>query len=603
MFYGTLPSELSSIPSLQWFAAFRIQKPGPRLAGSLPSLNKWPQLNSLLLQGNEIQGTIPSDFLSSSMSVERISLSSNLLTGNVPEDLASITNLALELDGNRISDFPIAFCTKKSARDDTAGALGCAGFLCPPGTANSKGMALNATFPCMNCTGSGRSMFYGATSCAPSQREILMDLYNSLGGQGWHRSDFWGSSADVCNWYGIGCNAGHVVEINLRGNNLVGVPNPDLFYLRELKILWLYSNPMSFSFENIGNAKRLEDLRLDSTKLHSLRGIGAATSLVSFDARFTKIRGPFPQEILSLTNLRSLSLGNNDISGSLPQSFAALKFMSSLSLDSNALSGSIPSFADMHFLRNLDLSNNELTGSISKDIFAHLSTNAEPLVSLTNNQLTGIVPEEIGRFKRFTIYLTGNRILGLPLILCYNDMWNDGDVGEFWCDGIMCKPGTYNDYGRKTPYGPVCRPCSGASYFGANTCPEDNSSTQSALSITLLLIGPLLIWWHGIKVTLCDTAIGVKVPRITFAIHDLRRWEFSIGSAIRVESPHAIDVRLEESQHLLWGRRWKEGAGGGICSSKNEKLYLHDDDFEERACFDVDVNFSSRKEIMSRLGR
>lgn len=298
------------------------------------------------------------------------------------------------------------------------------------------------------------------------------------------------ASKDVCNWYGIGCSEGHIIEINLRGNNLVGVLNPDLFYLRELKILWLYSNPMSFSFENIGSAKKLEDLRLDSTRLHSLRGIGAATSLISFDARFTKVRGQFPEDILLLTNLRSLSLGNNAITGSLPQSFADLKFLTSLSLDSNVLSGKLPSFDDMHFLQSLDLSDNEFTGSISKDLFALLSTSTEPSITLTNNLLTGVVPEEIGRFDRLTIYLTGNNILGLPLTLCYNDMWNDGDVGDFWCDAIMCKPGTYNDYGRKTRYTPVCKSCENAAYFGTTTCAADNSGTTSQ---TIESSGPLLL--------------------------------------------------------------------------------------------------------------
>lgn len=191
MMYGTIPGELSSMPALQSFAAFRLHKSGPRLTGSLPSFSQSPQLARLLLQGNELQGALPSDFVSASKSMGTISLSSNLLTGNVPEDLASITGLALELDGNRIGDFPIAFCKQNSAADT----LGCPGFLCPPGTANSMGRALNSSFLCTNCTESGHAEFYGTTSCAPSQREILMDLFNSMGGPKWHRNDFWGSTA------------------------------------------------------------------------------------------------------------------------------------------------------------------------------------------------------------------------------------------------------------------------------------------------------------------------------------------------------------------------------------------------------------------------
>mmetsp|Transcript_15731 Transcript_15731/g.38714 ORF Transcript_15731/g.38714 Transcript_15731/m.38714 type:complete len:338 (+) Transcript_15731:5212-6225(+) len=249
MIHGTIPNEFSDMPSLQSFAAFRRDKPGPRLTGPLPPFDNVPQMTLLLLQGNELKGSIPNNFLSASKVIESVSLSLNILTGNVPEPLAAIDGLALDLGGNQITDFPTAFCIKNTQ--------GCAGFLCPPGSANEHGKALNSSSPCANCTVHDQDVFFGAIACAPSQREILMDLYHSLGGKDWHRNDFWGSTASVCDWYGVGCSQGQVISINLRANNLFGIPNPSVFYLRHLKTLWLYSNPISFSFENIGSAKKI----------------------------------------------------------------------------------------------------------------------------------------------------------------------------------------------------------------------------------------------------------------------------------------------------------------------------------------------------------
>lgn len=477
------------MPSLKSFAAFRVEKPGPRLSGPLPAFDNVPQMSLLSFQGNELYGTIPANFLSSSKAVKSISLGLNILTGTVPEGLGTVGSLKLGLEGNQIVDYPTTLCITNPQ--------GCSGFLCPPGTANEHGKALSSSNPCLNCTKNDQNTFFGAIGCAPSQREILMDFYHSLAGKDWHRNDLWGSPASVCDWYGVGCHQGQVISINLRANNLYGIPKPSLFYLRHLKTLWLYSNPISFSFENIGSAKRLEDLRLDATRLHSLKGIGEAKSLVSFDGAFTKLRGTVPEEILKLTNLRHLSLDNNGLSGSLPQTLGSMKFLKSLSLRSNFLTGQLPAFDDLPFLDYVDLSENLLTGSISKDIFRKLADDSKLSLFLTNNQITGIVPEEMGHFQQISIHLSGNKILGLPLSLCYNDMWNGGDVGNYWCDGIMCKPGTYNSMGRKSASGSKCKPCSTAIYYGANECPQGNFSgarrSFGYMSILLLSLATFLL--------------------------------------------------------------------------------------------------------------
>ena len=129
--------------------------------------------------------------------------------------------------------------------------------------------------------------------------------------------------------------------------------------------------------------------------MHSLHGIGAATSLISFDAQFSYVRGPFPEEITRLSNLRTLSLGENGITGTLPKSFASLPFLMSLRLNANELTGKLPAFDDIHFLKYVDLSDNALTGAISRKFFDKLSIDVTPEIRLSRNQLTGVVQKSL----------------------------------------------------------------------------------------------------------------------------------------------------------------------------------------------------------------
>ena len=55
------------------------------------------------------------------------------------------------------------------------------------------------------------------------ERDALMDIYNTMGGTGWTRSDGWGTATDHCDWYGVDCyDDVNVVELNLQNNGLTG---------------------------------------------------------------------------------------------------------------------------------------------------------------------------------------------------------------------------------------------------------------------------------------------------------------------------------------------------------------------------------------------
>lgn len=259
-------------------------------------------------------------------------------------------------------------------------------------------------------------------------------------------------------------------SIDLGSNNVVGIPPSDLFELDNLKYLWLYSNPVKFSFEGIGQARHLESLLLDSTGLESLKGVGQAYQLKDLDLRFNNLKGSIPDELSNLVNLETLTLSNNKLTGKLP-SFSRMYRLKSLRLSENDLTGLLPSFAANHKLKFIDLSQNRITGKISSSFLESVDTSSTIYVDLSRNRLEGKVPGELSRFDQMTIYLKDNYLFGIERDVCDNHQWNDGDVEHYGCDAILCPPGTYAPgKGRQSLGGSICKECKDAKFYGQSQC-------------------------------------------------------------------------------------------------------------------------------------
>jgi Leucine rich repeat/Leucine Rich Repeat len=484
LFSGSIPSQFSQLPFLAVFSVYRRDKPGPMLSGSLPAFDKVPKLTDLYLDGNDLSGAIPANFLASSDYASLVVLSHMQLEGAVPEGIGRLNKLNIQLEGNAITSFPLSFCNNSDWMDGQIFRAGCNAFLCPPGWANSMGRA-NQTMPCEECAGEGIGIFYGTLSCAApfTERSVLIKLHQQCGGSAWHRMDGWTTTTPLCKWYGITCNAkGSVESINLGNNNLVGTLNSEIFDLVNLKSLWLHSNPIDVNFKNIGSAKKLTELRLDATNVNRLDNLNLARTMTLLDLRFNQLPGVFPRQILKLTNLRSLNLGDNQFSGPLPASFIDLKYLRILRLGSNKFSGKIPSFEDMNLLDTLDLSGNFLTGTIPAAFLNRITTTANLEVDLSSNQLSGTIPAELDRFDRVTFYLRDNKIVGLPEVFCNNVDWNDGDVESHGCNGILCPPGTFSIVGRARGV-QTCLPCGDdVPFYGQDKCRLPMSSASRMMT-------------------------------------------------------------------------------------------------------------------------
>jgi hypothetical protein len=133
-----------------------------------------------------------------------------------------------------------------------------------------------------------------------------------------------------------------------------------------------------------------------------------------------------------------------------------------------------------------------LSGSLSKKFLSKVSTDTPVSLRFSHNQLTGVVPEEFDRFDQMSLFLSDNRFLGVPLILCDNSEWNDGDVGDFGCDGILCKPGTFNAYGRRLS-GMDCYDCPTAIYYGQTFCAARSAANKLHLPLNNTVVFVLIM--------------------------------------------------------------------------------------------------------------
>ncbi|KAJ6418165.1 hypothetical protein OIU84_001536 [Salix udensis] len=134
------------------------------------------------------------------------------------------------------------------------------------------------------------------------------------------------------------------------------------------------------------------------------------TRLVIKSRRLTGFLSP---AIGRLSELKELSLTNNQLVDQVPAQIVKCKKLEILELANNQLSGEIPSeLSSLVRLRVLDLSNNELSGNLS---FLRHFPNLERL-SLANNLFTGKVPKSIRSFRNLQFFdFSGNNFLEGPV--------------------------------------------------------------------------------------------------------------------------------------------------------------------------------------------
>ena len=330
-----------------------------------------------------------------------------------------------------------------------------------------------------------------------------------------------------------------ITGIFLTNNGLSGKISEHLWKMPFLTSVDLRRNSLNDAglqgFEKVsGTSAPLENLNLSNNLLKSLDGIkGARLTVEELRVDSNKFEGPLPEEIFDLRYLRFLSASYNDgltgplspslhrlenlenlhlshvgLSGAIPTEIGLLTKVESITLDDSSftgplpselgnlenlrylsvnnegkglgsLTGTLPAMAGCSSLSDLVLHGNALTGTIPSNLLEGCSAPEDDLyVGLNHNLLTGKIPAKLGkRFNKLTLYLSGNRITGIPSSLCHKEGWMQGLVSQHGCNAILCPAGTSSLLGRaesNVGSGKSCKDCPNgevdAPFFGSEVC-------------------------------------------------------------------------------------------------------------------------------------
>jgi hypothetical protein len=258
-----------------------------------------------------------------------------------------------------------------------------------------------------------------------AEYQALVDLYNFNGGTGWRHKFRWLDPSSPA-WEGVYLSGvvldpngnvtqrGHVSELRLNGNQLIGQLPDSVGNLSTLQFLHLYSNHLSGQIpDSLSNLSVLQHLHLTDNELSGPlpSSLGTLGALQTLYLQSNQLTGVIPAALGNMSALQRLNISNKQLSGPIPSSLGNLGKLHFLYLSSNQLSGPIPdSLGNLNSLQRMDLGNNQLSGTIPNS-FSNLSFLGD--LRLYSNQLSGSIPSFLGNLSTLQdLYLYFNRFSG-----------------------------------------------------------------------------------------------------------------------------------------------------------------------------------------------
>ncbi|PWA91619.1 Concanavalin A-like lectin/glucanase, subgroup [Artemisia annua] len=233
--------------------------------------------------------------------------------------------------------------------------------------------------------------------------------------EGWVFND---TSSSCCNWVGIKCEAGRIVEIDLSKKRLSGNLSDALFRFEHLMVLNLSYNYIQGPLPNvIFHFGKLEVLDLSSNEIRDvLPNSIDLPKLDVLDLSANSFSGVIPSGLcVNSSRVRVVRLAVNYFNGSVPK-FENCRLLEQLYVASNYLYGDIPkSLFGLPRLGELALQENRFTG------FEGIGNSTSGLVRLnvSSNRLTGKIPDWFDRFPNLSYFIAHSNNLsgGVPLSL------------------------------------------------------------------------------------------------------------------------------------------------------------------------------------------
>ena len=380
---------LSAAPVGQWYGVttdsvgrvIGVSLSFNNLSGEIPvELASLSNLEVLLLRGNLLSGEIPTE-LSSLSNLEVLDLADNLLNGEIPTQLGNLTSLvSLHLARNQLTG-----CIPEGLAD----------------VASNDFASLGLPF----C----------ASGNVSADREALVALYHATGGAHWTNNHNWLSNAPLEQWYGVTTDSrGRVGELELVENGLSGRIPTVLGDLSSLRRLRLHQNQLSGNIPSeLGRLSNLEVLSLWANELSGEIPLELVnlSNLEVLSLAGNQLTGQIPVQLANLSNLELLGLGSNQFYGELPPELGRLSNLEWLDLASNRLRGRIPTqLGNLSNLQRLWLGYNQWSGDLPTQLGNLTKLRG---LSLPGNTFGGPIPFWMSRLTKLEwLYLSSNRFTG-----------------------------------------------------------------------------------------------------------------------------------------------------------------------------------------------
>jgi len=161
----------------------------------------------------------------------------------------------------------------------------------------------------------GQSWFT-ADAISSVQCQTLITRFDGVHGANWENSlgNNWTQVDDPCQWTGVTCGSGHVIDLNLSGKNLSGVL-PNLSPLNQLEFLNLAYNQLTGTLPSATRLpNNLQALNLSHNQFSGqISDLSALQKLTLLQLQNNQLCGAVPLAISTLTNLKVVNLSNNQL--------------------------------------------------------------------------------------------------------------------------------------------------------------------------------------------------------------------------------------------------------------------------------------------------
>ncbi|KAI5663290.1 hypothetical protein M9H77_22613 [Catharanthus roseus] len=405
-FSGTIPSSISNLSQL-----VHLGLSGNGFSGSLPSFTQSKNLTTILLAGNKMTGTIPSDwkddkslsgllppFLFVLPSLKNLNLANNQLSGqiNEPEDASPSPLESLDLSGNRLEGpFPHFLFNIRSLFDLSLASNKLTGLLELVTFTKLENLTnLDLSY---NNLSVGTSSSYSEFSLLPKLNSLMLascklKRFPFLKNQS--RLNMLDLSdnqirGEIPNWVWE-LHDGYLPFVNLSHNEFTGLQKPYRFTFHQY--LDLHANqlrgqiplpPRAAVFIDFSNNKFDSPLPADIGNYLS--------SAILFKIADSGIVDGIPLSLCNSTRLQVLDMSANNLTSSIPSCLIELsRILKVINLRENKLSGNIPDiFPQDCALETLDLSYNLVEGPIPKSL---INCSKLKVLNLGNNRMNDSFP-------------------------------------------------------------------------------------------------------------------------------------------------------------------------------------------------------------------